>query len=183
MIVDNFLLSNFDFQQVRTVLEDELEILVELCKALVKLHSILIILDFKLCGTTWKVYSNFVKDNQERLAERLPQGEAIEVLAGALVSNLQNLHHLARGGEEGAKEMEKAVIKTGVLMKLVTSLVAAAVSPDKVVAETSPQLLQLLLDLQQPPMAPSWLGEFHRQRLASEVLFGLPFFLTGFKWV
>ena len=160
------------------MLEDELDILVELCKALVKLHSILILLDFKLCGTTWKVYGNFVKDNQERLAERLPQGEAIEVLAGALVVNLQNLHHLARGGEEGAKEMEKAVNKTGFFMKFVASLVSAAASPDKVVAETCPQLLQLLLDLQQPPIAPIWLGEFHRQRLVSEVPVDLSSFFT-----
>ena len=123
------------------MLEDELDILVELCKALVKLHPILIPLDFKLCGTTWKVYGSLVKDYQERLAERLPQGEAIEVLAGALVTNLQTLHHLAKGGEEGGKEMERAVIKTGALMKLFSLIVGAASSPDKVVAETCPQLL------------------------------------------
>ena len=154
------------------MLEDELDILVDLCKALVKLHPVLIPLDFKSCGTTWKVYGNFVKEYQERLAERLSQGEAIEVLAGAILANLENLHRLARGGEEGAKEMEKTVTKTGALMKIVTNLVAAA-SPNKVVASECPQLLQLLLDLQQPPIAPSWLGEFHRQRLASEVPFTL----------
>ena len=150
------------------MLEDELDILVDLCKALVKLHRVLIPLDFKSCGATWKVYGNLVKEYQERLAERLPQGEAIEVLAGAIVENLHNLHRLGRGGEESAKEMEKMVTKTGVLMKIVISLVAAA-APDKVVASDCLQLLQLLLDLQQPPNAPSWLGEFHRQRLASEV--------------
>ena len=151
------------------MLEDELDILVDLCKALVKLHPILIPLDFKLCVATWKVYGNFVKEYQERLAERVPQGEAIEVLAGAIVTNLQSIHCLAKGGEEGAKEMERTVTKTGLLLKLVTNLVAAAPSPDKVVAAACPQLLQLLLSLQQPPIAPSWLGEFHRQRLASEV--------------
>ena len=150
------------------MLEDELDILVDLCKALVKLHRVLIPLDFKSCGATWKVYGNLVKEYQERLAERLPQGEAIEVLAGAIVENLHSLHCLCRGGEEGAKEMEKMVTKTGALMKIVINLVAAA-SPDKVVASDCLQLLQLLLDLQQPPNAPSWLGEFHRQRLASEV--------------
>ena len=152
------------------MLEDELDILVDLCKALVKLHPVLIALDFKSCGTTWKVYGNFVKEYQERLAERLSQGEAIEVLAGAIVANLQNLRRLAGRGEEGAKEMEKTVTKTGALMKILTILVAAA-SPDKVVASECPQLLHLLLDLQQPPIAPSWLGEFPRQRLASEVPF------------
>ena len=174
------------------MLEDELDILVELCKALVKLHAILIPLDFKLCGSTWKVYGSLVKDYQERLAERLPQGEAVEVLAGALVTNLQNLHHLARGGEEDAKKMEKEVIKTGALMKLFSLVATAATSSDKVVAkacphllhqhhyhnhhhchhhhnhylyqhrqvvaEACPQLLQLLLDLQQPPVAPPWLA-------------------------
>ena len=150
------------------MLEDELDILVDLCKALVKLHPVLILLDFKSCGTTWKVYGSFVKEYQERLAERLSQGEAIEVLAGAIAASLQNLRRLAKGKEEGAKEMEKMVTKTGALMKIVINLVAAA-SPDKVVASDCLQLLQLLLDLQQPPNAPSWLGEFHRQRLASEV--------------
>ena len=47
------------------MLEDELEILVDLCKALVGLHAILIPLDFKLCLATWKVYGNLVKENQE----------------------------------------------------------------------------------------------------------------------
>ena len=150
------------------MLEDELDILVDLCKALVNLHPVLIPLDFKSCGTTWKVYGSFVKDHQERLAERLSQGEAIEVLAGAIVANLQNLHRLARGGEDGGKEMEKTVTKTGALVKIVTSLVAAA-SPDKVVASECPHLLQLLLTLQQPPIAPAWLAELPRQRLASEV--------------
>ena len=60
------------------------------------------------------------------------------------------------------------VTKTGALMKIVINLVTAAY-PDKVVASDCLQLLQLLLDLQQPPNASSWLGEFHRQRLASEV--------------
>ena len=152
------------------MLEDELDILVNLCKALVKLHPVLIALDFKSCGTTWKVYGNFVKEYQERLAERLSQGDALEVLAGAIVASLQNLRRLAGRGEEGAKEMEKTVTKTGALMKILTILVAAA-SPDKVVASECPQLLHLLLDLQQPPIAPSWLGEFPRQRLASEVPF------------
>ena len=67
--------------------------------------------------------------------------------------------------------MEKAVIKAGALMKNINNLVAAAASPDKVVSPACPQLLQLLLDLQQPPIAPLWLGEFHRQRLISEVTF------------
>ena len=128
------------------MLEDELDILVDLCKALVKLHPVLIALDFKSCGTTWKVYGSFVKEYQERLAERFSQGEAIEVLAGTISANLENLHRLARGGEEGAKVMEKTVTKTGALMKIVTILVAAA-SPDKVVASECPQLLQLLINL------------------------------------
>ena len=59
---------------MRTVLEDDLDIMVDLCKALVKLHPILIPLDFKSCGTAWKVYASFVKEYQERLAERLSQG-------------------------------------------------------------------------------------------------------------
>ena len=151
------------------MLEDELDILVDLCKALVKLHPILIPLDFKLCVATWIVYGNFVKEYQERLAERLAQGEAIEVLAGAVVANLQSIHCFSKEGEESAKEVERIVTKTGALMKLVTNIVAAAPSADKVVASACPQLLQLLLSLQQPPIAPSWLGEFHRQRLSSEV--------------
>ena len=154
------------------MLEDELEILANLCKALVGLHAILIPLDFKLCLATWKVYSNFVKENQERLAERLPQGEAIEVLAGALLMNLRIICDHAKRGEGVAKEMEKAVNKAGALMKHINILVAAAAaSPDKVVSPACPRLLQLLLDLQQPPIAPPWLGEFHRQRLISEVPF------------
>ena len=128
------------------MLEDELDVLVNLCKALVKLHLVLIPLDFKSCGATWKVYGNLVKEYQERLADRLSQGEAIEVLAGAISANLQIIHRLSGGGEEGAKEMEKTVTKTGALMKIVTILVAAA-SPDKVVASECPQLLQLLINL------------------------------------
>ena len=153
------------------MLEDELEILVDLCKALVGLHAILIPLDFKLCLATWKVYGNLVKENQERLAEKLPQGEAIEVLAGALLMNLRIICDHAKRGEGVAKEMEKAVNKAGALMKHINILVAAAASPDKVVSPACPRLLQLLLDLQQPPIAPLWLGEFHRQRLISEVTF------------
>ena len=162
------------------MLEDELEILVDLCKALVGLHAILIPLDFKLCLATWKVYGNLVKENQERLAEKLPQGEAIEVLAGALLMNLRIICDHAKRGEGVAKEMEKAVIKAGALTKNINNIVAAAASPDKVVSPACPQLLQLLLDLQQPPIAPLWLGEFHRQRLISEVTFVRSTIFSGY---
>ena len=117
------------------MLEDELDILVDLCKALVKLHPILIPLDFKLCVAMWKVYGNFVKEYQERLCERLDQGGAIEVLAGAIVENLLSFGHLAMQGESCTKEMERTVTKTVALMKLVTTLVASVTSPDKVVAK------------------------------------------------
>ena len=86
------------------MLEDDLDIMVDLCKALVKLHPILIPLDFKSCGTAWKVYVSFVKEYQERLAERLSQRGAIEVLAAAIVANFRNLHCLGRGEEEGAND-------------------------------------------------------------------------------
>ena len=85
--------------------------------------------------------------------------------------NLRIIGDHAKRGEGVAKEMEKAVNKAGALMKQISILVAAAASPDKVVSPACPQLLQLLLDLQQPPIAPPWLGEFHRQRLISEVPF------------
>ena len=159
----------FNLAQVRTVLEDELEILVDLCKDLVRLHAIIIPLDFKLCLAIWKEYRFFVEKYQERLAERLQQGQAIEVLAAELVANLESQRNLGEGGEEGVKEMEKNVNKAGALMKLISNIAAAATKPALAVSKDCPKLLQLLLDLQRPPKVPSWLGDFHRQKLASEV--------------
>ena len=114
----------------------------------------------------FRVYRDF---SLPFLRLRLQQGEAIEVLAAELVANLESQRNLGEGGEEGVKEMEKNVNKAGALMKLISNIAAAATTPALAVSKDCSKLLQLLLDLQRPPKAPSWLGDFHRQKLASEV--------------
>ena len=86
---------------------------------------------------------------------------------------LPTLGHFVKRGETFIKELEKAVAKTVQSTQLLTAL-AVAVSPDQIPQSGFPRLLELLLALQRPPVAPSWLVEYHRQRLESEVTNALP---------
>ena len=62
-------LSVFDEIKIKTVLEDELEMLVILCQDLVKFHEVLVCLDYKMCLMVWKTYLKFGSKYQTSLTE------------------------------------------------------------------------------------------------------------------
>ena len=65
------LLENFSSligkMKIRTVLEDELEIVLELCSDLLSFHEILFSIDLKSCLFVWKLYGKLVKEHCDRL--------------------------------------------------------------------------------------------------------------------
>ena len=65
------LLENFSSligkMKIRTVLEDELEIILELCSDLLTFHEILFSIDLKSCLFVWKLYGKLVKEHCDRL--------------------------------------------------------------------------------------------------------------------
>ena len=65
------LLENFSSligkMKIRTVLEDELEIILELCSDLLNFHEILFSIDLKSCLFVWKLYGKLVKEHCDRL--------------------------------------------------------------------------------------------------------------------
>ena len=65
------LLTILDDIKIRTVLEDELELLVSLCNSLLGFHDILIPLDFKLTCMVWKLYLKLTTKHQVKLSNRL----------------------------------------------------------------------------------------------------------------
>ena len=68
-----------------TVLEDELDILVELCRDLIGFHPTLVSLDFRLTCSVWRVYLHLTSSHHARLADRLQLGAAVELLYGEIV--------------------------------------------------------------------------------------------------
>ena len=71
--------------KIRTVLEDELDILVELCRDLIGFHPTLVSLDFRLTCSVWRVYLHLTSSHHARLADRLQLGAAVELLYGEIV--------------------------------------------------------------------------------------------------
>ena len=75
--------------KIRTVLEDELDILVTLCVDLVGFHDVLIPLDFKLACMVWRLYVKMTTTYHDRLYNKLNLVLAIEVLSKELTAQLE----------------------------------------------------------------------------------------------
>eukprot|EP00092_Neocalanus_flemingeri_P013081 GFUD01014096.1.p1 GENE.GFUD01014096.1~~GFUD01014096.1.p1 ORF type:complete len:207 (+),score=80.31 GFUD01014096.1:626-1246(+) len=70
-------------KKIRTVLEDELDILVSLCSELVSFHQVLIPLDFKLAVLAcmvWRVHVKLISTHKVRLVDRFDLTLAIEAI-------------------------------------------------------------------------------------------------------
>ena len=53
--------------KIRTILEDELEIILELCSDLFAFHAVLFSIDLKSCLFVWKLYAKLAREHCTRL--------------------------------------------------------------------------------------------------------------------
>ena len=150
--------------KVRTVLDEELESLVELCRDLAGLHTTLYTLDFRLLTSVWRTYFRLAGKYKERVCERLDLEAVTELLCGEVAVCLERLLAAAPTTEAAVKEDTKEVTKASVMMKMVTS-------PEQKlpVGPACPRVLRLLLVVQEVRV-PAWLVEIARRRLQTEVV-------------
>ena len=66
-VLDQFA-TVMETMKIRTILDDELDILVELCHSLVTFHSVLIPLDFRSACRCWQLYTRLAKQHVNRLS-------------------------------------------------------------------------------------------------------------------
>ena len=150
--------------KMRTVLEDELDILLELCLELVNFHEILIPLDFKLTCMVWRVYVKLITTHQARMVDRFNFSQAPEVISKELYHQIVHLKQILRNNnDEGTG---KVIAKVSYLMKLLISL---QITPSCLGA--SPNFLHLLLEIMAgiPPL-PHWITEQQKQKVEGEIM-------------
>ena len=115
-------LSVIEKIKIRTVLEDELDILVELCRDLMGLHNTLVSLDFRLSCSVWRVYLHLTSSHHARLADRLHLGAAVELLSAEVVLCLERFRE--QFGKE-AEERPGGVAKMVTMLKLILAMGSA----------------------------------------------------------
>jgi len=149
--------------KIRTVLEDELDILITLCIDLVSFHDVLIPLDFKLACMVWRLYVKMTTTYHDRLYSRLNLVLAIEVLSKELTAQLINLRKLLQASQDDG--VTKVIAKATYLTKLLVTLGAASH-----LAGESPNFLRLLLELFSERIElPQWLPDSAKQKIEKEL--------------
>ena len=111
-------LAIFDEIKIRTVLEDELELLVKLCEDLINFHEVLLPLDFKLTCMVWKLYLNLTNKYHGKLENRIDFSKATEKVSHELVSQYSKLRKLLTTMTQD-DNINKDVTKVAYLMKVV----------------------------------------------------------------
>jgi len=150
--------------KMRTVLEDELDILISLCLELINFHDILIPLDFKLTCMVWKVYVKLTTTHQARMIEKFNFSQAPEIVSSELLKQLLQLKQMMMSPMDGG--IGKVMAKVSYLIKLLTSLH----NTPSCVGE-SPHYLYLLLEMiAQMPAFPPWMTDAQKQKVEGDVM-------------
>jgi len=121
------LLENFsallEKMKMRTVLEDELDILVELCSDLLAFHGVLFPVDLKTSFSVWKLYGKLLKDHHDRLRLKLDIEETLLVLLKETIQTFHKFEEISQEQkEDSAKKMNRAVIALVFLVKIATNI-------------------------------------------------------------
>ncbi len=156
-------LTILDDIKIRTVLEDELELLVSLCNSLLSFHDILIPLDFKLTCMVWKLYLKLTTKHQTKLSNRLELSAATEKVSSELTKQYQQLRHRLLS-LEGDQNINKDVTKVAYLLKVVQTSAAQAVG------KSASFLLLLLEVFTGLPDCPGWVPDVARRKLIGDIL-------------
>eukprot|EP00092_Neocalanus_flemingeri_P105699 GFUD01135509.1.p2 GENE.GFUD01135509.1~~GFUD01135509.1.p2 ORF type:complete len:114 (+),score=46.95 GFUD01135509.1:304-645(+) len=90
-------------KKIRTVLEDELDILVSLCSELVSFHQVVIPLDFKLTCMVWRVYVKLTSTHKTRLVDRL---DLTEVISSELCGQLAKFRQMLENSKDKGLKTE-----------------------------------------------------------------------------
>ena len=157
------LLTILDDIKIRTVLEDELELLVSLCNSLLGFHDILIPLDFKLTCMVWKLYLKLTTKHQVKLSNRLELSAATDKVSAELTKQYQKLRHLLLSPERD-QNINKDVTKVAYLLKIVQTSAAQAVG------KSASFLLLLLEVFMGLPDCPVWVPDVARKKLIGDIL-------------
>ena len=155
-------LNILDEIKIRTVLEDELELLVLVIDDLLGFHDVLIPLDFKLTCMVWKLYLKLTTKYQTKLVDKVDLGRAADKVSAELTKQFLHLRHLLTTLQED-RNINKEVTKVAYLLKVVQTAAAQALAP-------SPAFLSLLeqvfLGLPDPP---AWVPDVARKKIISDV--------------
>ena len=156
-------LAILDEIKIRTVLEDELKLLVDLCNSLLSFHDILIPLDFKLTCMVWKVFLKLTTKYQTKLSNRVELSAATEKVSSELVKQYRHLRHLLLSQEED-QNINKAVTKVAYLLKVVQTSAVQCV-------DKAPSFHLLLLEVFTGlPESPGWLPAVAKRKLTEDIL-------------
>jgi len=156
-------LNIFEEIKVRTVLQDELNILVKLCEDLLEFHDVLIPLDFKLTCMVWKLYFKLTAKYQAKLVDRLDFSKATEKVSEELNKQYTNLRHLLETSAED-NNINKDVTKVAYLLKVVQTAATQGVG------KTSSFIKLLELVFMELPDPPAWVPDVAKKKLKTDIM-------------
>ena len=156
-------LSVFDEIKIRTILEEELEMLVILCQDLVKFHAVLVSLDYKMCLTVWKSYLKFLSKYQARLRDLLDLAEVTEKISSVVSVNYRELRRILSSHQED-KMVVKVTMKVVHFLRVLQSVAAEEIGRSGAFLDV---LQQLFLGLPPPP---AWIPEVARNNIIAVIV-------------
>ena len=156
-------LAVFDEIKIRTVLEEDLEMLVTLCQDLVKFHAVLVSLDYKMCLTVWKSYLKFLSKYQARLRDQLDLAEVTEKISSVVSTNYRELRRILSSLQED-KMVVKVTMKVVHFLRVLQSVAAEEIGRSGAFLDV---LQQLFLGLPPPP---AWIPEVARNNIIAVIL-------------
>jgi len=113
--------------KIRSVLEDEMEILLEVCSSLVDFHGVLISVDFRSACRCWQLFARLTNEHAARLRDKLDMNHSIRVLSSQLNKSISLLVEdpdqlggltLADKAKTANKQVSIAAFLVKVLVKL-----------------------------------------------------------------
>jgi hypothetical protein len=121
------LLENFcalvDKMRIRSVLADELDIVLELCSDLLAFHDVLFLINLKSCHGVWKLYAKLTKEHCERLRLKLDMEAALVVLIAESVRTFRKLESVLQEETENlGKKANRLIISLIFLVKTTVNL-------------------------------------------------------------
>jgi len=143
--------------KIRSVLEDELCILIDLCQDLIDLHKALLPLEFKAVFGVWKLYNGFISSHKSKLLEKLNFGFAIEILSEDCVNILDKFNSMLEDEATLARDLSKCLFKANHLLKVIQAIGDEVGSA--MVSQEAPNFLRLLVSLIQAPSLPDKWGK------------------------
>lgn len=150
--------------KVRTVLEDELDLLVTVCQDLVSFHDVLIPLDFKLTCMVWKLYLKLTTKYQSKLTDKLDFSKAMNKVSEELVKQYRNLRCQLETLTEDCN-INKDVTKVAYLLKIVQTFIAQTSS-----AGDCQSFLDVLKEVFQGlPTPPTWVPDVAKKKMSEEL--------------